>query len=569
VTASDGIDTATESSVTTVANRAPGLNFVDVNSTLVSDGDVVTCTVYASEEDANDWMTYSVALTNQTDNVLKTRASAHALFSLQGLVDPGDKLRCDVKVCDLSGICTEGSGGEITVNTPPSVAVTLSPSRVASDGTLTCSVDASDPDTAYLLHGFLWTDGDDNVVQSTPMNPASTDSFDVSALAKGQNITCEAAASDLIDHSASDTATSYVNTPPEVSVAIEEGDNTEILDTEVTCLASWDDADSDEVTISYSWSTSVLGIFATTAAVDLTEYALTDGDVLTCTATPSDLTESGPPGEATTTVHAPLVLACPTVGSAVIAGSMDASAIDEASGLVASRTHDAYWVHNDSGDSARIFALDSTGKRLATVSLQGASARDWEDMSMGPGPTGGDWLYIGDIGDNGLSRGDVHIYRMPEPAVQDASVSNWEKLSWTYEDGAHNAEGLFVDPVTGDAYVVTKTSGPAQLYRVEAPLMTGQVLKKVASVDLSPLVTAADISADGSYIGMRTYSTALIWVRQDGVTVIDAMSTTPCSANLTYEPQGETFAFKPDRSGYTTISEGAYSKVHTFELQSN
>jgi hypothetical protein len=41
------------------------------------------------------------------------------------------------------------------------------------------------------------------------------------------------------------------------------------------------------------------------------------------------------------------------------AGSITAPTIDEASGLAVSRLNDnILWVHNDSGDTARIFAID-------------------------------------------------------------------------------------------------------------------------------------------------------------------------------------------------------------------
>jgi hypothetical protein len=328
-----------------------------------------------------------------------------------------------------------------------------------------------------------------------------------------------------------------------------------------------DTADSAVATDTANDDSSELGDTADSDAPTVDSYSSSD------TAPDVELIDTWHTGAGTDTgdtgIEVPLVLTCPSVGDVVVAGSMDAAAIDEASGLVASRVHDVFWVHNDSGDSARVFALDATGKLLATVSLQGASARDWEDMSMGPGPSEGDWLYMADIGDNSVSNSNVHIFRMPEPAVSDAAVTNWEQLTWTYEDGPHNAEGMFVDPLTGDAYVVTKTTGTAQLYQAEAPLATGQVLKKVGPVALSPKITAADISADGAYIGMRTYDDARIWLRQHGASVADAVATTPCVAKLTYEPQGETFAFLPDRSSYATVSEGAYSKLHFFDLTSN
>src|SRR4051812_14329684 len=71
-------------------------------------------------------------------------------------------------------------------------------------------------------------------------------------------------------------------------------------------------------------------------------------------------------------------------------GAVASSSVTELSGLSASRlTADVYWVHNDSGDSARIFAVRNDGADLGAYSLSGATAIDWEDIAVGPGPTAG------------------------------------------------------------------------------------------------------------------------------------------------------------------------------------
>ena len=47
-------------------------------------------------------------------------------------------------------------------------------------------------------------------------------------------------------------------------------------------------------------------------------------------------------------------------------GHVSTRNIDEASGIVkSSRYPDTYWVHNDSGDSARIFAIHANGTVIA------------------------------------------------------------------------------------------------------------------------------------------------------------------------------------------------------------
>ena len=73
--------------------------------------------------------------------------------------------------------------------------------------------------------------------------------------------------------------------------------------------------------------------------------------------------------------------ACPTFAGGVVSGTVASAEIREASGLVASRRHPGVlWVHNDSGDTARIFATRPDGTHLGIYSIMGAGSADWEDI---------------------------------------------------------------------------------------------------------------------------------------------------------------------------------------------
>jgi hypothetical protein len=93
-------------------------------------------------------------------------------------------------------------------------------------------------------------------------------------------------------------------------------------------------------------------------------------------------------------------------GGPVSAGVVQHAPLQEASGLVASRTHPGVlWSHNDSGDGPRLFALTTSVGDLGVFTLDGAEARDWEDLAIGLGPEPGlDYLYAGNIGDNESQR---------------------------------------------------------------------------------------------------------------------------------------------------------------------
>src|SRR5689334_11374701 len=109
--------------------------------------------------------------------------------------------------------------------------------------------------------------------------------------------------------------------------------------------------------------------------------------------------------------------------------------INESSGLIASRTSPgAYWTHNDSGDGPFIYALDAHGNSLGTFRVNGATNRDWEDISAGPGPQRGrSYLYIGDIGDNNQKRSEIVVYRVPEPQLTPADKNTSKKRPGTTE----------------------------------------------------------------------------------------------------------------------------------------
>src|SRR5262245_44525722 len=88
--------------------------------------------------------------------------------------------------------------------------------------------------------------------------------------------------------------------------------------------------------------------------------------------------------------------------------------IVEASGIATSIVHPAVmYVHNDSGDSARFFALDGhTGRTVATYTVPGATNIDWEDIAVARDRRGVPSVWLADIGDNDANRTEVRIYRV-------------------------------------------------------------------------------------------------------------------------------------------------------------
>ena len=273
---------------------------------------------------------------------------------------------------------------------------------------------------------------------------------------------------------------------------------------------------------------------------------------------------------------------CPRFGPGTVAGRTPASSITEASGIVEGRRNPGtLWLHNDSGAGPRIYALSGSGALQASYDLAGAGAQDWEDIAMGPGPIADrSYLYIGDIGDNAMARANVQIYRVEEPDVRAGSptapsmLTGVERFTLVYPDGAHNAETLLVDPLSGDLYIVVKSGdGVSPVFRAAAPLAAAApiTLSRVAVLRFgtAPLLggrttTGGDISSRGDEIAIRTYDAAYLWRRPSGMTVADALATTPCALPLRLELQGETLGFSSDGSAYFTVSEGNNQPIYTF-----
>lgn len=286
---------------------------------------------------------------------------------------------------------------------------------------------------------------------------------------------------------------------------------------------------------------------------------------------------------------------CDRFGEGEQAGRVTDLAIDEASGIVASRVHrDVLWVHNDSGGEPEIYALAPTGEMLGTYRLDGAENVDWEDIGIGRGPRRGvSYLYVGDIGSNFRERDHVTVYRVPEPATapdgSGGTLDDVEAIHLSYPGGIVDAEALFIDPRSGDLYILTKERGFSRVLRAAAKtLHPGPVIAtaEVATFDVGPdydldpaegqivppsplpgsLITAADISRDGSTILARTYHEILAFSRPSKGTLAEAFDEPPCSAPQRDEIQGETVGFAADGSAYFTISEGLAAAVHRFPV---
>lgn len=255
----------------------------------------------------------------------------------------------------------------------------------------------------------------------------------------------------------------------------------------------------------------------------------------------------------------------PQFAERVDLGLVENDVVNEASGIAASRRiPGVLWTHNDSGDSTRIFAMTTSGRNLGEFYLAGTSARDWEEIAVGPGPKEGvSYIYVGEIGDNNAVYETKRIYRVEEPSIDSGAapasheLQGVETITFRYPDGPRDAEALMVDPITRDIYVVSKREASVRVYRAPWPQSTVETitLEHVSTLEGITLLTAGDISGDGTEILLKNYESVFYWRRSAGTTLADAFRNAPDTLPYVPEPQGEAIAWAADGSGYFTVSE--------------
>lgn len=209
--------------------------------------------------------------------------------------------------------------------------------------------------------------------------------------------------------------------------------------------------------------------------------------------------------------------------------TMSAPAMSEISGIVQSRKdRDRFWVHNDSGDKARIFAIKRDGTPIGSRDgflIEGAKNVDWEDIAYDAGR-----IWISDLGNNGNSRKNLGVYVVEDfDPVQATTVPALKFLPIRYPDQTafpppqrhFDSEAIFV--FRGKLHVLTKhrmPTGPlpetgTKLYRLDTEYTDKtNVLTKLDSRDgMKGWVTAADISPDGRWLAVLTqFPVASVWI---------------------------------------------------------
>lgn len=181
--------------------------------------------------------------------------------------------------------------------------------------------------------------------------------------------------------------------------------------------------------------------------------------------------------------------------------------LSEISGMAPSGLHSGVmWVHNDSGDQARLYALRlSDCDVVGELTLRDTNARDFEGLAASKDSQGRSVLWVGDIGDNRDSWQEVYLYRVREPKNLGIKSARAKQFAFTYQDRPHNAETLMAHPVTGQLWVVTKQLASGAIYELPQRLSSSKVNIAKEISRTTGLITDGAVSPDGTRFVLRDY----------------------------------------------------------------
>jgi hypothetical protein len=270
-----------------------------------------------------------------------------------------------------------------------------------------------------------------------------------------------------------------------------------------------------------------------------------------------------------------------------ITGRLQDKHMDEISGIAASGIHSGiYYVHNDSGDTSRFFAITPLGKIESVIYFKGdpkekQAVLDCEDITVGPGPVKGkSYVYMGDIGDNGSVRKYITVYRMEEQKSWIGTDSvlkvNPVPVHFKYPDGPRDAETLMIDPIEKLIYIVSKRTDSVAVYTAPLSFKANDTLTltkrcKIYFNGFKPFkwITAGDISKDGQQVLLKDYVKVYYWKREDKEPIWKTMQRKPAELPYQQEKQGEAIGFTPDGKGYYTTSEGVFAPIYYYTVPGN
>jgi hypothetical protein len=268
------------------------------------------------------------------------------------------------------------------------------------------------------------------------------------------------------------------------------------------------------------------------------------------------------------------------------------TAVDEASGLQASRLRpDTWFVHNDDG-APRLYAMTATGQDLGSFEVEGAGNRDWEDIT-GLRHGGRDYLVIADTGDNFAQWDEVGLNFVlePEPGSDGryrGKVSLQHHLRLRYPDGPRDCEAVAFDPASDRILLLTKRDVPPRLYAIDidkalssstAELeFLGETVRFRPPTEEDFLTfgardgqwvsqpTGMDINASGTRAAIISYRSVYLFERAESMSWVEALAVPPTEFEGPPAKKEESIAFSPEGDYLLVTTEGISAPIFQLTL---
>ncbi len=231
---------------------------------------------------------------------------------------------------------------------------------------------------------------------------------------------------------------------------------------------------------------------------------------------------------------------------------------------------------------SQLHAISKRGRRLASITVEGVPATDWEDLAAFQFD-GTPYLMIADTGDNGGLRHTLLLHVLAEPTalVDGATLAPAWSIAFRWPDGARDCEAVAVDAARGQILLVSKKRQPAQLFALPLRPRTPdvQTARLLGTLDRAPApeaeelhrqpgsaptrlqVTAADLSPDGRRLALLTYQQALLYRREPDESWARVVRRAPTLHPLPWLHQAEALGWAADGSGLYATGELSLSPL--------
>ena len=181
------------------------------------------------------------------------------------------------------------------------------------------------------------------------------------------------------------------------------------------------------------------------------------------------------------------------------------------------------WMLNETGTTpVQVNVITRAADTVGGLYLN-VTGIEYGDLDCGRTPaTATEQLYIGDIGDNLLTRTGIKIYQVAEPTItgyEFSTIATFRTYEGSYETGANipwgegggiarDCRAMFVTYPSTDIYFITHKTTPAQLFQ-----MTGhslhldyETLFYRGNLRLGSGIVGANLTRDGSRLLVKTWN---------------------------------------------------------------